>query len=91
MLRFIAPLLSLVFFVSPVLAEAFVFSAIPDNNETQLTHRFEKVAKNLSNKLNIEMKYIPVKSYAAAVYAFRFNQVQLAWFGGLTGIPARGD
>jgi phosphonate transport system substrate-binding protein len=30
-----------------------------------------------------------VKSYAAAVTAFRNNQVQLAWFGGLSGVRAR--
>ena len=35
------------------------------------------------------MKYIPVKSYAAAIAAFRDNQVQLAWFGGLSGVKAR--
>ena len=32
---------------------------------------------------------MPVKSYAAAVSAFRNNQVQLAWFGGLSGVRAR--
>jgi len=30
-----------------------------------------------------------VKSYAAAVTAFRNNHVQLAWFGGLSGVRAR--
>jgi len=35
------------------------------------------------------VKYIPVKSYAAAITAFRNNQVQLAWFGGLSGVQAR--
>ena len=35
------------------------------------------------------IKYIPVKSYAAAVAAFRNDQVQLAWFGGLSGVRAR--
>ena len=37
----------------------------------------------------MKTKYIPVKSYAAAVTAFRNNQVQLAWFGGLSGVRAR--
>ena len=35
------------------------------------------------------MKYLPVKSYPAAVTAFTNNQVQFAWFGGLTGVQAR--
>ncbi len=71
------------------LAETFVFTAIPDENETRLRERFNKVAKYLSRSLGVETKYIPVKSYAAAVTAFRNNQVQLAWFGGLSGARAR--
>jgi len=51
--------------------------------------RFQKVADYLSEQLQIEVKYIPVKSYAAAITAFRNNQVQLAWFGGLSGVRAR--
>jgi len=43
----------------------------------------------LGSKLGIPVKYLPVKSYPAAVTAFRHNQVQLAWFGGLTGVQAR--
>jgi phosphonate transport system substrate-binding protein len=32
---------------------------------------------------------LPVKSYPAAVTAFANDQVQLAWFGGFTGVQAR--
>ena len=70
-------------------AEAFVFTAIPDQNESKLRERFGKVAAYLSKELGVEVKYIPVKSYSAAVTAFRNNQVQLAWFGGLSGVRAR--
>jgi phosphonate transport system substrate-binding protein len=35
------------------------------------------------------VKYAPVKSYPAAVTAFINNDVQLAWFGGFTGVQAR--
>ena len=35
------------------------------------------------------MKYVPVKSYSASVAAFKNDQVQLAWFGGLSGVKAR--
>lgn len=69
--------------------ETFVFTAIPDQDESQLRSRFEKVAVYLSEKLGVDVKYVPVKSYAAAVTAFRNNQVQLAWFGGLSGVQAR--
>ncbi|WP_108946792.1 putative selenate ABC transporter substrate-binding protein [Shewanella halifaxensis] len=72
-----------------VMAQTFTFTAIPDEDETQLRTRFEKVAQYLEQQLGIEVKYIPVKSYSAAVTAFRNNQVQLAWFGGLSGVQAR--
>lgn len=70
-------------------ADTFVFTAIPDQDESQLRSRFGKVADYLSKTLGIEVKYIPVKSYSAAVTAFRNDQVQLAWFGGLSGVRAR--
>ncbi|WP_198402651.1 putative selenate ABC transporter substrate-binding protein [Marinobacter salinus] len=70
-------------------AETFVFTAIPDEDETKLVERFKGVADYLSEQLDVDVRYIPVKSYAAAVSAFRNNQVQLAWFGGLSGVQAR--
>lgn len=70
-------------------AQAFVFTAIPDQDESRLQQRFGKVADYLSAQLGVEVQYIPVKSYAAAITAFRNNQVQLAWFGGLSGVQAR--
>ncbi len=74
---------------APINAKTFVFTAIPDQDETQLQQRFNKVASYLEKTLGVEVKYIPVKSYTAAVSAFRNNQVQLAWFGGLSGVQAR--
>jgi phosphonate transport system substrate-binding protein len=67
----------------------FVFTAIPDDNETRLRERFDKVAAYLGKQLGTEVKYLPVKTYAASVAAFKNNQVQMAWFGGLSGIQAR--
>ncbi|QFU23241.1 putative selenate ABC transporter substrate-binding protein [Shewanella eurypsychrophilus] len=72
-----------------VLATVFTFTAIPDEDETQLRTRFDKVAEYLESQLGVDVRYIPVKSYSAAVTAFRNNQVQLAWFGGLSGVQAR--
>jgi len=72
-----------------VYAKDFVFTAIPDQDATKLQQRFDKVANYLATQLGVNVKYIPVKSYAAAVTAFRNNQVQLAWFGGLSGVNAR--
>ena len=67
----------------------FVFTAIPDSDETRLVERFTRVGDYLKSKLGIQVRYLPVKSYPAAVTAFTNNQVQLAWFGGFTGVQAR--
>jgi len=72
-----------------IAAETLVFTAIPDQDETELRERFGKVADYLESQLDVDVRYVPVKSYAAAVSAFRNNQVQLAWFGGLSGVRAR--
>ena len=68
---------------------AFVFTAIPDQDETRLVEKFTRVARYLEGKLGLPVKYVPVKSYPAAVTAFINNNVQLAWFGGFTGVQAR--
>jgi phosphonate transport system substrate-binding protein len=82
-------LFAILFLVTAASAKPFVFTAIPDEDETRLQQRFNKVADYLSERLGGEVRYIPVKSYAAAIAAFRNNQVQLAWFGGLSGVRAR--
>ncbi|WP_110690511.1 putative selenate ABC transporter substrate-binding protein [Salinicola endophyticus] len=70
-------------------ADTFRFTAIPDEDQSRLVERFSKVADYLSDKLGVEVQYVPVTSYGAAVTAFRNDQVQLAWFGGLSGVQAR--
>ncbi|MDX1589606.1 MAG: putative selenate ABC transporter substrate-binding protein [Oleiphilaceae bacterium] len=69
--------------------ETLYFTAIPDEDETRLEARFSQVADYLSEELDVPVKFVPVKSYAASITAFRNNQVQLAWFGGLSGVQAR--
>ena len=70
-------------------AQTFQFTAIPDQDSARLEERFSKVAAYLTEYLEVDVKYIPVKSYSASVSAFKNNQVQLAWFGGLSGVQAR--
>lgn len=70
-------------------SQTFRFTAIPDQNSHHLEARFSKVAQYLSEKLGVEVVYVPVKSYSASVAAFKNNEVQLAWFGGLSGVQAR--
>jgi len=86
-------LLSGIFFFSPQLKAddpaTLVFSAIPDQDESRLKARFAKVAEYLTETLEVPVEYVPVKSYAAAVTSFRNNNLQLAWFGGLSGVRAR--
>ncbi len=69
--------------------DTLYFSAIPDEDETKLAERFNKVAAYLSDELGVPVEFVPVKSYPGAVTAFRNDQVQLAWFGGLSGVQAR--
>lgn len=65
------------------------FSAIPDDDETRLMQRFAAVADYLEAELGVPVEYVPVKDYAASVVAFRNDQIQLGWFGGLSGVQAR--
>ena len=67
----------------------FVFTAIPDQDPTRLMQRFSAVAEYLQRKLGVPVRYVPVKDYPAAVTAFVNDEVQMAWFGGFTGVQAR--
>lgn len=69
--------------------KTLVFTAIPDQNSAHLEMRFSKIRDYLSKKLGVEVKFVPVKDYAATVTAFKNNEVQLGWFGGLSGVKAR--
>ena len=86
---FFVLLATLALIASAAVAKPFLFSAIPDEDATRLEQRFGKVARYLSRELGVEVGFVPVKSYAAAVTAFKNDQVQMAWFGGLSGVRAR--
>ncbi len=70
-------------------AATLAFTAIPDQDESRLVERFGRVATYLQDRLGVPVRYVPVKTYPAAVTAFTNDQVQLAWFGGFTGVQAR--
>jgi len=74
---------------SALFAKDFTFTAIPDQDTTRLQERFGKVADYLTQALGFTVKYVPVKSYSASVQAFKNDEVQMAWFGGLSGVQAR--
>ncbi|MDH5561613.1 MAG: putative selenate ABC transporter substrate-binding protein [Deltaproteobacteria bacterium] len=89
MKKFLFIVTILVLFSSLSVAQTLRFTAIPDEDTSRLQVRFSKVAEYLSKQLAVPVKYLPVKSYNASVAAFKYNQVQLAWFGGLSGVQAR--
>ena len=62
---------------------------IPDQDAQRLARRYEIFANYLSKELDVSVEYVPSVSYSAVVTAFSQNDVQLAFFGGLTGVQAR--
>ena len=44
--------------------------AIPDQNQEILDRRFNSLSKELSKQLNVEVKYLPVINYVAAMQHF---------------------
>lgn len=63
--------------------------AIPDQNPEKLNRLYGQVAAELGRQLGVNVQYVPVTDYAAAVSAFRTGSLDLVWFGGLTGVQAR--
>lgn len=70
-------------------AEPFVIGAIPDQDPELLQRRFGLLADYLSAELGVPVEYKPVTDYAASVTAFRVGDLDMVWFGGLTGVQAR--
>jgi phosphonate transport system substrate-binding protein len=64
-------------------------SAIPDQAPEKLNRLYPLVADELSSRLGVTVTYVPVVDYTAAVSAFRTGDLDLVWFGGLTGVQAR--
>ncbi len=73
---------------TPVSARPFAISAIPDQDVAALNRQFGAVASYLSQKTGLKVEYVPMVDYAALVTAFERGEIQLAWFGGLTGVQA---
>jgi phosphonate transport system substrate-binding protein len=67
----------------------FVISAIPDQDPERLNRLYSKLSDYLKAELGVEVVYKPVTDYAAVVNAFKTGDVDMAWFGGLTGVQAR--
>jgi len=78
-------------FCTPLFANTKVLKvgAIPDQNQDILNKRFNLLSKELSKQLDIEVKYVPVINYVSAVTGFKTKDLDLVWFGGLSGVQAR--
>ena len=69
--------------------KAFTTGAIPDQDPEKLQRLYRKLANYLEAELKVPVEYKPVTNYTAAVSAFRVGDLDLVWFGGLTGVQAR--
>ncbi|WP_079509109.1 putative selenate ABC transporter substrate-binding protein [Mesobacillus jeotgali] len=73
----------------PTKAETIKIGAIPDQNTADLNRSMEDFAKDLGDKTGLNVEFVPSVDYSALVTAFQRGEIQLAWFGGLTGVQAR--
>jgi phosphonate transport system substrate-binding protein len=62
---------------------------IPDQNAATLARRYDSFAAYMTKELGVTVQYVPSVDYAAVVTAFTQGELQLAFFGGLTGVQAR--
>jgi phosphonate transport system substrate-binding protein len=67
----------------------FIISAIPDQDPERLQRLYGGVASYLSKELGIPVSYKPVTDYTASVTAFKVGELDMVWYGGLTGVQAR--
>ncbi|MBK7877386.1 MAG: putative selenate ABC transporter substrate-binding protein [Planctomycetes bacterium] len=69
--------------------KAVRFTGIPTANTADLEAKYKPLAKYLTDKLGVPFEYVPSADYNASVDGFVNGDLQLAWFGGLTGLRAR--
>ncbi|MGF1601441.1 MAG: putative selenate ABC transporter substrate-binding protein [Thermosynechococcaceae cyanobacterium] len=71
-------------------AEApLVIGAIPDQDPEKVQRLSGKLVAYLKTEFQVPVTFQPVTDYAAAVTAFKVGDLDLVWFGGLTGVQAR--
>lgn len=64
-------------------------SAIPDQDPAKLAAINGTMATYLAAKLGRKVEYVPVADYAASVSLFKTGDLDMVFFGGLTGVQAR--
>ena len=73
----------------PLSSEPLKVGAIPDQDPEKLQRLYGKLSDYLSAELGVSVEYVPVTDYTAAVTAFKVGDLDLVWFGGLTGVQSR--
>ncbi len=63
--------------------------AIPDQDPEVLQRLYATLADSMARATGLQVAYRPVTDYGAAVSLFRTGDLDLVWFGGLTGVQAR--
>ncbi|GIK52025.1 MAG: putative ABC transporter phosphite binding protein PhnD1 [Planctomycetes bacterium] len=63
-------------------------SAIPDSDAKAIEEKCNLVCEMLSKALGIPVKFMPQQNYAACVTGLATDQLDLVWFGGVTGVQA---
>lgn len=69
--------------------ETFKIGAIPDQDAAELSRSMDGIADYIAEETGLKVEYVPSVDYSALVTAFDRGEIQLAWFGGLTGVQAR--
>ena len=67
----------------------FYIAGIPDQQISLLEARFDGLAEYLAEETGLAVRYVRAIDYASVVTAFKQGDVQMAWYGGLTGVQAR--
>ena len=67
----------------------FKVGGIPDQDTARLARRYQIFSEYLESQLGVKVEYVPSANYSAVVTAFGQRELQLAFFGALTGVQAR--
>ncbi|MEQ8717395.1 MAG: putative selenate ABC transporter substrate-binding protein [Acidimicrobiales bacterium] len=70
-------------------SETLRIGAIPDQEPERLQRTYGLLADHLESELGVTVEYVPVTDYQGAVTAFGVGDLDVVWFGGLTGVQAR--
>lgn len=75
---------------SPVVSGTLRIGAIPDQDPDLLLRNHDLLTDHIEAAVpGLTVEFSPVSDYVGAVSGFRVGDLDLVWFGGLTGVQAR--